>query len=72
MPLKDVSRLVQGGVTPCRDKAHYSAPVLNSYGNIAELTRGGAISGIENSNGTSGGSCAAKGNPNSANKTCVP
>ena len=73
MSLEDVSRSVEGCATPSRDKARYSAPVLKSYGNIAELTRSGTESGIENSNGSpsGGGTCAAGGNANGLKRTCV-
>ena len=72
MSLKDVSRFIEGDAMPCSVKSRYSAPVLNSYGNIAELTRSGAVTGIENSNGspTGGGSCAS-GNPNGTKRTCI-
>ena len=69
MSLNDVSRLIEGGAMPIFVKARYRAPVLHLYGNIAELTRSGATSGIENNNGKPGGNCTVGGN--TAFKTCL-
>lgn len=71
MSLKDVSRLIEGGAMPIGVKARYSTPVLSSYGSIAELTRSGAVTGIENANGTGPGGSCASGNPNGTKRTCV-
>lgn len=71
MSQKDVSRIINGASIAGKGRAEYRAPVLSAYGSITELTRSGTISGIENSNGTSGGSCNATGNPNTPKRSCV-
>ena len=71
MSLNQVSGSIEDGSVPVQIKLRYQSPVLSCYGNVAALTRGGAVSGVENASGMAGSSCAAGGNPNFPHMTCL-